>query len=278
VAPLHGLSIAGAAVSTTNTVSQAVKYPRRASGLRCPAACGFSLSKGVLIRSPNSVRFVSSGFQCHESEGFGCAFLMRVLGILGSPSAVSRSGSLLQLAQSRLQVIATRQHTVSVRELPAEALLNAQFDHPLIRQALEEVQQAQVVLVATPIYKAAYSGLLKAFLDLLPQDALRDKCVLPLATGGSIAHLLALDYALKPVLSVLGARDILDPVFATDQQIPWHETLGHVPSADVQERVDRTLRMLKDRADDVQRRQDAALEREALLARLQQRAVAGDGS
>jgi FMN reductase len=202
---------------------------------------------------------------------------MKIVGILGSPSAMSRSGSLLQLAQSRLQSMATGLHTVSVRELPAEALLNAQCDHPLIRQALEEIKQAQVVLVATPIYKAAYSGLLKAFLDLLPQDGLRDKSVLPLATGGSIAHLLALEYALKPVLSALGARDILDPVFATDQQIPKHDTQGYLPSADVQERVDRTLQTLKDRAEDIQRRQDAALEREALLARLQQRAVAGEG-
>lgn len=86
-------------------------------------------------------------------------------------------------------------------------LLHAQFEHPLIRQALAEVAQAHVVLIATPIYKAAYSGVLKAFLDLLPQDALRGKTVLPLATGGSIAHLLALDYALKPVLSALGRQE-----------------------------------------------------------------------
>jgi FMN reductase len=192
---------------------------------------------------------------------------MKIVGILGSPSAASRSGSLLQLAQSQLQSVATRLHTISVRDLPAEALLHAQFDHALIRQALNEVAAAQVVLVATPIYKAAYSGLLKAFLDLLPQDGLRDKTVLPLATGGSIAHLLALDYALKPVLSALGARDILDPVFATDPQIPKHETQGYLPIADVQQRVVRSLQALIDRTEDFQRQADAALERDALLAR-----------
>ncbi|HEX3138682.1 MAG TPA: NAD(P)H-dependent oxidoreductase, partial [Rhizobacter sp.] len=132
---------------------------------------------------------------------------------------------------------------------------------------LGEVAQAQVVLVATPIYKAAYSGLLKAFLDLLPQDGLRDKTVLPLATGGSIAHLLALDYALKPVLSALGARDILDPVFATDSQIPKHETQGYLPLADVQQRVARSLRTLLDRAEEFQRQEDAIRERDALLSR-----------
>jgi len=175
------------------------------------------------------------------------------------------------LAQSRLQDVVGDAHLIQVRELPAQALLQAQFDHPLIRHALAEVARAQVVLIATPIYKAAYSGVLKSFLDLLPPDALRGKTVLPLATGGSIAHLLALDYALKPVLSVLGARDILDPVFAIDAQMPEHETLGYAPLPEVAERVDAALQILIDRAEEFERSEEAARERDELLARLQPR-------
>ena len=172
---------------------------------------------------------------------------MKIIGISGSPSASSRSNVLLQLAQAQLQPVAARLHTVSLRDLPAEPLLHAKVDHPAIQQALQEVHDAQVVLVATPIYKAAYSGLLKAFLDLLPQDGLRGKTVLPMATGGSIAHLLALDYALKPVLSALGARDILDPVFATDAQIPRHEQQGYLPLPEVHARVRHSLNTLIER-------------------------------
>ncbi|MES2228340.1 MAG: NADPH-dependent FMN reductase [Pseudomonadota bacterium] len=194
---------------------------------------------------------------------------MKIVGIQGSPSASSRSGSLLALAQSRLQKMASSAHLIVVRELPAQALLQAQFEHPLIRQAVAEVARAQVVLIATPIYKAAYSGVLKSFLDLLPQDALRGKTVLPLATGGSIAHLLALDYGLKPVLSALGARDILDPVFATDAQTPRHATLGYAPVPEVVERVEAALQILIDRAEEFERGEEAARERDELLARLQ---------
>ena len=61
-------------------------------------------------------------------------------------------------------------------------------------------------MVATPVYKAAYSGLLKVLLDLLPQTALKEKTVLPLATGGSPHHMLALDYALRPVLQSADKR------------------------------------------------------------------------
>ncbi len=42
--------------------------------------------------------------------------------------------------------------------------------------------------------------------------------VLPLATGGTVAHMLAVDYALKPVLSALKAQEILHGVFADDSQ------------------------------------------------------------
>ena len=173
---------------------------------------------------------------------------MNILGIQGSPSAVSRSASLLALAQARLQAVASASKLISVRELPAQALLHAQFDHPAIRRSIADVTEAQVLLIATPIYKAAYSGVLKAWLDLLPQDALRGKTVLPLATGGSVAHLLALDYALKPVLSALGARDILDPVFASDAQFTRHEESGYTPVPEVGLRVDAALQVLIDRA------------------------------
>jgi FMN reductase len=173
---------------------------------------------------------------------------MKIVGISGSPTAPSRSAALLQLAQQRLEGVGTRFDTIAVRDLPAQALLQAQFDDPALKQAVATVAEAQVVLVSTPIYKAAYSGLVKAFLDLLPQDGLKGKTVLPLATGGSIAHLLALDYALKPVLSALGAQDILAPVFATDTQWTRHPTLGYVATDEVTERLRRSLQTLSERA------------------------------
>lgn len=134
--------------------------------------------------------------------------------------------------------------TIALRELPAAALLAADVQHASLRAAVQAVSQADLVIVATPIYKAAYSGLLKVFVDLLPADALRGKTVLPLATGGSPAHLLALDYALKPVLSALGARNILDAVFAADAQLAPQASGGYLPDAALLQRLDRALQPL----------------------------------
>ena len=166
---------------------------------------------------------------------------MSIVSISGSPSARSRSAWLLHLAQSHLAEGEDAARFIAVRDLPAGALLAGDTGAAPIREAIDAVAGAELVIVSTPIYKAAYSGLLKAFLDLLPQDALRGKTVLPLATGGSLAHLLALDYALKPVLAALGARDILDGVFATDAQIAPLPGGGYAPDDALRARLQRAL-------------------------------------
>ena len=97
------------------------------------------------------------------------------------------------------------------------------------------------LLVATPIYKAAYSGLLKLFLDLLPTDGLRGKTVLPLATGGTVAHVLAIDYGLRPVLQSLGARHVLQGLFILDKQLTRTDAGGLDIDADVRARLDTLL-------------------------------------
>lgn len=157
---------------------------------------------------------------------------MNIIGISGSPTEVSRSawllGHFLQLLGSHRQPVEFLD-PVHVRELPAGPLLLADWSDAQLQAAMARVAQADVVVVSTPIYKAAYSGLLKTFLDLLPQDGLHGKTVVALATGGSAAHLLAVDYALKPVLSALGTRDILDTVYGIDVQLPKSST-GHYNS------------------------------------------------
>ena len=144
---------------------------------------------------------------------------MSVLLIAASPSVHSRSGALLSAAAQRLHHHGLPTRTLKLRDLPAQALLHADVGDATLRQALASVAEARTVVIATPIYKAAYSGLLKVFLDLLPQDGLAGKTVWTLATGGSLAHLLALDYGLLPVLSALGARSHIDGVYASDAQI-----------------------------------------------------------
>lgn len=169
---------------------------------------------------------------------------MSVLLIAGSPSEQSRTAALLSAVGQRLKLRGAQTETLRVRDLPAQALLLADFGHPSVVRATAQVAQADVVVVATPVYKAAYSGVLKVFLDLLPQLALKGKTVLPLATGGSPHHMLALDYALRPVLQSLGAKHILSGIYATDAQVVVNPEGGYHVSEDIAERLDEAVSAL----------------------------------
>lgn len=144
---------------------------------------------------------------------------MEVILIAGSPARTSRSAFLLESAQQWLaqRNIVTSFHSIS--DFPAEDLLHANVKSPCIVEFKNAVQRASGVVIATPVYKASFSGALKTLLDILPERAFRDKVVLPLATGGSIAHMLAVDYALGPILAVLNSKQVVRSVFADDTQI-----------------------------------------------------------
>ncbi len=171
--------------------------------------------------------------------------MLDVLTIAGSPSTSSRSTAVLEHLRWGLEQRGLRTWGLAVRDLPAEDLLYGRYDSPAIVQSASLLNQARAVIIATPVYKAAYSGVLKAFLDLLPQRALAGKLVLPIATGGSPVHMLAIDYALRPVLSALGAQHMLQGIYITDSQIQAGAGVVEFDPA-VAERLDGALQYLVD--------------------------------
>ena len=141
-----------------------------------------------------------------------------ILALSASPSAESKTARVADYALGELAGPGTTVRHIRLREIPAAALLLAGRD-PALSEASAAVEEAAGIIVATPIYKAAYSGLLKVFLDQLPQFALAGKTILPIATGGTLAHVLALDYALRPVLQSMGARHIVQSQFIPESQM-----------------------------------------------------------
>ena len=102
---------------------------------------------------------------------------------------------------------------------------------PAVADALATVQRAQVLIVASPTYKATYTGLLKLFLDQVPTDGLAGVVAVPLMLGAGPHHHLAPELLLKPVLVELGATCptqglyLLDSAYAEpgalDRWLPW---------------------------------------------------------
>ncbi len=147
--------------------------------------------------------------------------MLDVVTIAGSPASPSRCAAALDTARALLDRRGLTTAAINLRDLPPEALLWARPHEPSVQRAISLVEQARSVVIATPVYKASYTGMLKSFLDLLPAGALAGKGVLPVATAGSLAHFLVLEYALKPVLSALGAASFLPGVCLLDADFSY---------------------------------------------------------
>src|SRR5699024_12020325 len=72
--------------------------------------------------------------------------------------------------------------------------------------------------ITSPVYKCVYRRIIKAVLDLLPQDVFKSKVVLPTMLGGSYKHLLAIEYTLTPVISILKGNS-LNGVYIVDNKV-----------------------------------------------------------
>jgi FMN reductase len=142
-----------------------------------------------------------------------------VVVISASPAPASRTLALAEHVGARLAREGADVRYVEVRRLPADDLLLARPNSPKTKSACALVEGAAGVVLVTPVYNAAYSGLFKSFLDILPQFGLRGKVALPLAVGGTVAHMLVIDYAIRPVLASMGMPHVVGGVFLLDKWI-----------------------------------------------------------
>ena len=85
---------------------------------------------------------------------------------------------------------------------------------------VDALRRSRLAVVASPIYKATYSGLLKAFLDRIGQGELHGVVVVPLMVGGSAQHALAVEVYLRPLLAELGAVLPTRGLFLLESELP----------------------------------------------------------
>ena len=160
--------------------------------------------------------------------------------INGGNSVTSRLTGVQQHIEALLEKQGISNEVIHVHQLPAEDLITANYSSEAIAKEIVKVGEADIVIFLTPIYKGSYTGILKTFIDLLPQKGLENKVVIPVALGGSIAHLLALEYSLKPVLSILGATTITSPIYIVDSQVTRTED-GYTLDEAAVERIEKVF-------------------------------------
>lgn len=161
--------------------------------------------------------------------------------ISGSPSKTSRIIGVLDYVVSKIKEQGISVTHLQVCDLPAADLIYANFNSEEIKKANAIIEQSDALIIATPVYKASFTGVLKTFLDLIPQKGLENKKILPLVMGGTTAHLLMIEYSLKPVLSVLGATTIEQGVFIEDKQVAWNSEGKVTMTEEINNRLNESL-------------------------------------
>lgn len=148
---------------------------------------------------------------------------MSLLTVVGNPRAGSRT---LAAARVATDAIADRLgHTGPRDVVDLSAIAQVLFTGGA-QAELELVTSASVVLWVSPTYKATYTGLLKAFADRLPSNALAGKAALPVLVMGDPKHALAVETHFRPLLVELGAYVPTPGLALLESDLPGHDALA----------------------------------------------------
>jgi len=116
---------------------------------------------------------------------------------------------------------------------------------PETRWAVERIADAAAVLIAAPVYRASFPGVLKNLLDITPVGALQAKPVGIVAMGGSAHHYLAVDTQLRQVLAWFGALVAPTSVYLTGADFRDGQLAAEVARTDLVALVDTLLLLLR---------------------------------
>jgi FMN reductase len=140
-----------------------------------------------------------------------------VLALIGNPRPDSRTHTLARLLCSAVALeLDASKDEVDLATLGAKVFA---ADDDAAREASIKVLAADVLVVASPTYKATYSGILKVFLDRFAGGSLAGAAAVPLLLGGAPNHTLAVDVHFTPLLLELGSSVPVRGLFVLESAV-----------------------------------------------------------
>lgn len=153
------------------------------------------------------------------------------VGLSSSPVPNCHSRILLDTTLTYLQAHGVNTQLVDLSELPAEALLGRRRDVK-VDTVIQQTVGADIIILATPVCRATYTGQLKAFIDLLPQAPLCNRTIGLIATGVSPFYNLGKDESLRSLVMSLSGN-VADALYINNEQFPDQAQLPN----EIQERT-----------------------------------------
>lgn len=168
-----------------------------------------------------------------------------VVGVSGSPSDPSRTSTLVAATVARLgqEIEDARTETVEIGPLLADlgAAPSREAMSDRTRRALETVEAADVLVVGSPAFRAAYSGAFKLFFDWIGQYDLVDTPVLLTATGGSDRHALLVEHQMRPLFGFFQSTTLPIGVFGNERDFTKRGGGYDIANVDLELRIDQAV-------------------------------------
>ncbi|MBF4989493.1 FMN reductase [Methylophilus sp. QUAN] len=175
---------------------------------------------------------------------------LKVTAVSGSYKLPSRTAALVEaITQTLGQQLPIDLHVIELSEIGGS--LVASYDPKAlpvkVQKDIQAIETADLLVVATPVYRASYTGLFKHLFDLVDYEALVDVPVLLAATGGSERHALIIDHELRPLFSFFQALTLPIGVYATEADFENYQVKSEAVTARIALAVERALPLLKHR-------------------------------
>ncbi|MCU1544165.1 MAG: msuE [Microbacteriaceae bacterium] len=162
---------------------------------------------------------------------------LNVVAVSGSLHAPSKTTALVREVLASLGTrLPIEAHVIEVTEIGPEfagALTRDQLPDS-VEQELRRIEAADLLIVASPVYRASFTGLFKHLFDFVGQYALVDTPVLLVATGGSDRHALIIEHQFRPLFGFFQALTLPIGIYANNSDF----TNYTVSSLELQERID----------------------------------------
>ena len=162
--------------------------------------------------------------------------------VRGSPSTTSRSTVVAEAVTSDARRAGVSSVIWSLTDFDPADVFFGRAGASAVARFIESVRGAAAVVFATPVYKATYSGALKALVDLIPADALVDRPALGIATARRHEHSADVNRAYRALFAFFGARP-LETLFLLDSEVTVAEGVGHLAEGAAQ-RAQEAARLL----------------------------------
>jgi FMN reductase len=173
---------------------------------------------------------------------------VRVVAVSGSLHAPSKTTVLLRgilsALESRVEIEAT---LVELSELGPSFSGALQRDElpENVHEVLAAIENADLLVVASPVYRASFTGLFKHLFDFVGQYALIGKPVLLAATGGSDRHALIIEHQFRPLFAFFQALTLPLGVYASAADFDGYEIASPVLTERIDQAIDRGRRLIR---------------------------------